>query len=265
MPHAKLNMKPLRIVLIIPDTHRPYHDRRAYALMIRAFQDVVLKYQHIAEFEIIILGDYADFYSVMSHKKDPRVLQMLLDEVACVLQGLDELDILFPYAKKIYIEGNHEFRLERYLSDSAPALFGITSTEHLLKLNQRPNWSFVRYSPNQVVKVGGSNLFARHEPEGTTAKTTASRVLCSLVYGHIHRIEESCIVALDGEQYVCFSVGWLGDKRNDKVFSYVKNHHQWQLGFGLVFIDNATLKFHHNKIHITDDYSCLVAGKVYKD
>ena len=47
--------------------------------MIRAFQDIVLKYQHLAEFEIVILGDYADFYSVMSHKKDPRVLQMLID------------------------------------------------------------------------------------------------------------------------------------------------------------------------------------------
>lgn len=249
---------------MIPDTHRPYHDKRAYALMIRVFCDIVEKYKHIAEFEIIIMGDYADFYSVTSHMKDPRVLQMLIEEVEDVLAGLQELDDLFPEAKKTYIEGNHEYRLERYLCEKAPALFGITSTQHLLKLHDRPNWNFVSYGPNQQLSVGGSKLNVRHEPLGNNAKLTATRAICSLSYGHIHRIEESHIVGLDGTNHVAFSLGWLGDKTLDKIYGYVKGHHQWQLGFGLVFIDESNKYFYHNKIHILDNYSCFAAGKIYK-
>jgi predicted phosphodiesterase len=246
----------MKLALIIPDTHRPYQDRKAYNLMMTVAKD-------LRPDEIVILGDYADFYSVSSHGKDPRILQMLIDEVEDVLAGLDEIDAEFPNAKKIFIEGNHEFRLERYLSDKAPALFGITSTEHLLKLNQRPNWRFVPYSPHQNHRVLGSHLSARHESLGTTAKATSQKALCSLVYGHIHRIEESHIVGLDGTNHVSFSVGWLGNKLH-KVFHYVKTHWQWQLGFGLVWVDPVTKYFYHQKVHILDNYSCVVNGKKYK-
>lgn len=260
-----LNKKPLRIVLLIPDTHRPYHDRKAYGLMIRAYQDLVKKYWDIAEFEIVILGDYGDFYAASGHDKHPSVQQNLVIEVEDVIAGLDELDTLFPHAKKVYIEGNHEYRLERYLAKNAPALFGVTSTEHILKMNQRANWSFINYSPSQSYNVGGSVLRARHEPLGTSAKATATKAICSLVYGHIHRLEESHIVGLDGTNHVCFSVGWLGDKRNDKIFNYVKGHHQWQMGFGVVFVDTSTNYFYHEKVHILDNYTCKVAGKIYKE
>lgn len=213
--------------------------------------------------EVVILGDYADFYSVSSHAKDPRILQMLTDEVESVLDGLDEIDKLFPNAAKVYLEGNHEFRLERYLIDKAPSLFGVTDTEHLLKLNKRPGWTFRPYSPHQAHKVLGSYLSARHEPLGTTAKATAGKALCSLVYGHIHRIEESHIVGLDGSNHVSFSVGWLGSKHH-RVFSYVKTHWQWQLGFGLVWVDPATKYFYHQKVHILENYTCVVNGKKFK-
>lgn len=232
--------------------------------MIRAFQDIVKKYWDIADFEILILGDYGDFYAATGHDKHPMVQQNLILEVEDVIAGLNELDTLFPFAKKTYIEGNHEFRLERYLCKNAPALFGVTSTEHILKMSQRPNWTFVRYSPNQQCSVGGSLLMARHEPLSSSAKATATKAICNLVYGHIHRLEESHVVGLDGSNYVCFSVGWLGDKRNDKIFGYVKGHHQWQMGFGLVFVDTETKYFYHEKVHILENYSCKAAGKIYK-
>lgn len=214
--------------------------------------------------EIVILGDYADFYSVSSHSKDPSVFGMLKDEIEDVLLGLDELDRLFPKARKVFIQGNHEFRLERYLSTQAPALFGVTSTEQLLDINRRPNWKFIQYGPNQAYKILGSKLTARHEPLASSAKATASKALCSLVYGHIHRIEESHIVGLDGTNHVCFSTGWLGDKRKDQIYGYVKGHHQWQLGFAIVDVDESTGLFYHSKIHILENMTCVVNGKRFK-
>lgn len=249
----------LQLSLIIPDTHRPFHNVKAYNLMLKVAKD--LKPQ-----EIVILGDYADFYSVSSHSKDPSVFGMLADEISDVLDGLQELSDLFPRAKKVFIQGNHEYRLERYLVDNAPALFGITDTRNLLNLDKMPNWTYVSYGPNQAYKVLGSYLTARHEPLASNARLTAAKALCSLVYGHIHRIEQSHIVGLSGTNHVCFSVGWLGDKRKDKIFGYVKNHHQWQLGFGLVYASKKTGYFYHQEVHILDHgktYSCVVNGKQY--
>lgn len=251
----------LEVALLIPDTHRPYHHYRAYNLMLRVLHEIQPTY-------VYLLGDYADFYCVSSHTKDPRILTLLTEEVDSINQGLDELSRYSPRSQFIYLEGNHEYRLEGYLCDKCPQLFGVTSAEHLFHIPQRMGWKYIHYGPNQMVKVGNSHLYARHEPLASSAKATASKAMCSLVYGHIHRIEESHLVGLDGTNHVCFSVGWLGDKRKDKVFDYVKGHHQWQLGFGLVTIDTDTGLFYHQKVHILENsgkLSCYAYGRLYKE
>lgn len=253
-------MVSLKLSLIIPDCHIPYENKKAYNLMMKAAQDVKPD-------EICILGDFADFYSVSSHAKDPRIFNMLTDEVSAVASRLDEIDKLFPKAKKVFLEGNHENRLERYLVDRAPALFGVTQTKFLFDFDRRPNWTFIPYGPKQKHLVLGSYLYAKHTPLSNSAKATVTKAMCSLVYGHIHSMEENHIVGMDGTNHVAFSVGWLGDKNQDLIFNYVKNHHQWQLGFGLVYVNEKTRYFYHQKIHILEQgnkYSCVVNGKLYE-
>lgn len=247
----------LKKALLIPDCHRPWHHKRAYNLMLKVAKDICVD-------EIYLLGDYADFYCVSSHQKDPRVGSMIDKEINDVVQGLDEIDSQFPHAKKTYIVGNHEHRLERFVLNNASQLFGYVDLVDLLGLRERPKWSVIPYSPNQKVQIGRSKLYARHEPLSSSAKATATRALCSVVYGHIHKIEESHIVGMDGTNHVAFSVGWLGDKRKDLVFGYVKSQHQWQMGFGLVYIDPKSRYFYHHKVHILDNVTCVVNGKLYK-
>ena len=55
-----------------------------------------------------------------------------------------------------------------------------------------------------------------------------------------------------------------GNKKLDEVYGYVKGHHQWQLGFGLAWVDTSTGYFYHQKVHILDNYSCVIDGKVFK-
>lgn len=245
------------LALLIPDCHFPWHHRRAYRLMLKAASSLPIK-------AVYLLGDYADFFAVTSHQKDPRLPQMLEKEIEAVNSGLDELSSTFKRAKFYYIEGNHEFRLARYLQERAPALFGMVDCPTLFKMGERPNWHWIPYGPNQKVKILNSKLWARHEPLGASAKATATNAGASLVYGHIHRIEESHKVAIDGNNHIAFSCGWLGDKRKDQVFGYVKRHHEWQLGFGLVWVDPRTRYFYHQKIQILDDLTCSINGKKFK-
>lgn len=247
----------LKVALIIPDCHIPNHHRKAYGSMMNAALDVGID-------EVVILGDYADFYPFMFHDKHPLVGIKLEDEMNAVNDELDKIDSSFPDAKKCFIEGNHEDRLERYICKNAPALFGVTETKRLFKLDQRPNWTFVKWGPTQQYQVLGSKLYARHRPPTNIAKNNAKEAGCNLVYGDIHKIEEGYHNSLKGDQRVAFCVGWLGDKRYDKIFGYVKNHHQWQMGFGLVYVDTETGIFYHQIIPILEDGSCVVNGKIYK-
>lgn len=245
------------LALLIPDTHRPWHHKKAYSLMLRAAASLPIK-------AVYLLGDYADFFAVTSHLKDPRLPQMLEKEVDDVNAGLDELSATFKGAKFYYIEGNHEYRLARYLQERAPALFGMVDCPGLFNIAARPKWTWVPYGPNQKMQILNSKLWARHEPLGASAKATATNAGASLVFGHTHRIEEGHKVSISGSNHVAFSVGWLGDKRKDLVFGYVKKHHEWQLGFGLVYVDPLTRYFYHQKIQILDNMTCSIGGRVFK-
>lgn len=244
----------MKQALIIPDCHIPYHDKKCYQAMLLAAQDLVLS-------EIVVLGDYADFYAVNSHGKHPEAQHLLIDEVDAVNQELDLLDSVFPDVPKIFIEGNHENRLERYLINNAPAIFGVTDINFLFQFNTRKNWTYIPYSKTQVYNIMGTRLCARHEPFSmSSAKASLNKCHTSLVYGHIHRREEYWTRNLLGEQLVNFSPGWLGDERNTKIFGYAFPN--WKKGFALVHTDDGS-GFNYSIIDFDNNKRCMVNGKVY--
>jgi predicted phosphodiesterase len=243
--------------LIIPDTHIPYHDQRAYELMLKVAKDTKnLK-------EIVILGDYADFYAASAHGKHPKFTHVLMDEVSQVRKELERLAKMFPNVKRVFIQGNHEYRLERYIYNNAPDLFGIIDTRSILKLDEL-GYEFVPYGANQKYSVMGSKLYARHEPIGGgvhAASSTVDKAGCSMIFGHIHRIQQYRKVFIDGADHMAACPGWLGDK-NHPVMGYLKNHAQWQSGFAFAHIvENG--HFHVDIKHIID-YTTYHNGKLYR-
>jgi predicted phosphodiesterase len=241
--------------LIIPDCHIPFEDKKAYELMLKVGQ-------HIQPEEIVILGDYADFYDVSSHGKDPHIVSKLLDEVEAVKGRLAELRRLFPSAEIVYIEGNHEYRLGRYIRDKAPELFGIVGVENILGL-EGFGIKFIPYGPCQKHRVLGASIIARHEPLAGgvhVAHNTASKALHSVIFGHTHRIQESQIVSFNGENHRGISSGWLGNCRLP-AFNYVKAHHQWALGFSVLTLTGKT--WFNQLVHIID-YKCQCDGIIFE-
>lgn len=243
--------------LIIPDCHIPDEDKRAYDLMLKCAEEIQPE-------EIVILGDYADFYDISSHAKDPGVGSKLIDEIDAVIARLMELRALFPKSKIVYIEGNHEYRLGRYIRDKARELFGIVTVPTLLNLGTL-KIEFVPYGPNQKHHVLNSKLLARHEPLGGgvhVAHNSVVKALASVIFGHTHRLQESQVVGMDGSNYRGISCGWLGNK-DSPVMDYVKNHHQWALGFSVVTVMPSG-DWYNQLIHIID-YKCICDGKIFKN
>jgi UDP-2,3-diacylglucosamine pyrophosphatase LpxH len=244
----------IKKALIIPDCHIPYQDERSYNLMLKVAKDVKPD-------EIVILGDFADFYSINQHgPKDPQLVQLLLYEVDAVNEKMDELDKLFPKASKVFIEGNHEHRLARYIKHKALELFSMFRVEDLFKIKDR-GWRFIPYDANQKYNILNSHLIARHCPIGSSSKTTVNRAMASVIHGHTHRVEENQIVALDGKVYRGISNGTLADIKSP-VMDYIQNHAQWCHAFSICHV-LPNKNFFNQIVHIID-YQCMYNGKLYK-
>ena len=257
---GEANQMRTKKALIIPDCHIPYHDERAYNVMIEVAKYIDKTY---GLDEIVILGDYADFYGVNAHGKDASVRETLIEEIHDVVMKLRQLQSLFPKAKRVYIEGNHEYRLARYINNRCPDLYGLIDASTLLELKIL-GFEFVPYGPTQSYNVLGSKLIARHTPLAGgkhVAQNTVEKALSSVIFGHTHRIQEAQVVALDGKNYRGISSGWLGDPTHP-VMQYVSGHHQWAQGFSIVTtLPNRT--WFNSLIHIIN-HQCYYDGYVFE-
>lgn len=220
----------MKSVGIIMDVHGPFEHKKRYANMLNCFSKVGLD-------ALYIIGDFLDFYNVSRWGRHPSVIEALTDEIEWGNSALDQIDKTFSGIPKVFIEGNHEFRLENYILTNAPALYGVTEIKQLLKMNQRKNWRWVDYNNNQRTRVEGSDLWAKHDPGPGSVLMLPKNLGVSLVHGHTHRRTFAEHRTLDNRSLRVFSGGWLGDERKDKVFGYVKGHTLWQAGFIHTYIE----------------------------
>ncbi len=245
----------IRKLGIIPDAHIPYHHHKAISLVykvLRAFKPD----------ENIILGDFADFYAVSSHDKDPRRMSFDL-EVSAVL---DELDKVRAIAPTVFIQGNHEWRLERMIVKKAPELVSVATTPKLLKLAEKG----IQYVPyRQSYQVGNMRFTHDVGPSGLHAATKSMAALGrNVVIGHCHRMEYVVQGTLDGSRHVGISLGWLGSIEAGEDYMHLdKMAKDWTLGFGVGYHDTKTGFVTVVPTPILPDgkdgFYCIVGGKRY--
>lgn len=220
----------LEPVLVVADAHRPYYDRHWWDLLLQVGHAIRPKH-------IVIIGDFADFYSVSAHDKNPERAHHFDEELEDVERGLDELDALGA-TDKLYIEGNHEDRLRRYLMKS-PELSGRRiSTPALLRLAER-GWEFVPYKDHAV----RGSMHYTHDV-GTAGRTAVFRALetyqKSVVTGHTHRLAYVVEGSATGECKLSAMFGWGGDVEQVDYMTKAVARKNWALGFGVGWYDPAS-------------------------
>lgn len=208
----------------------------------------------------VVLGDFADFYSVSSHSKNPLRAQRLSEELPEVLHSLDLLDTLGA-KKQIYIEGNHEFRLQRFLESDSPALLGLpgTTVSSLLGLRER-GWKFVPYKSH--IRVGKLNITHDVGYSGKSAVfQTGAAFESNVVFGHTHRMNVNYFGNIRGETHVAATFGWLGSRKAAEYMHGAQIDRNWQLGFGVGYLEpNGTV--HVQAVPIVG-YKCVLNGVLY--
>lgn len=211
--------------LYVPDTHAPFHDRRAWKIFLQVARDFKPE-------EVVILGDFFDCYTISAYTQDPKKgARVLADEIAEGTTVLQELISACRGASFVFIEGNHEDRIRRYIRENAPKLEGIIDTRDILRLPK--DFHFVPWGPKNFYKAG--KLVATHGSlcNKHVAHAMVTKYGASVIFGHVHRIQEYNVRNVHGERFKGITCGWLGDV--DRAAEYVTNVADWSHGFALVW------------------------------
>jgi hypothetical protein len=160
---------------------------------------------------------------------------------------------------KYFIEGNHEWRLERYIANKAPELFEITSVPKLFELRRR-SWKFTPY--HKHVKIG--RVIYTHDlgKAGKTAHLEAHSIVHNnIAIGHTHRIGYAVQGNEANRAHVMAMFGWLGDIHAAEYMHLINKRHDWALGFGVGLMKPDGVTF-LNPVPIVNN-ECVVNGNLY--
>lgn len=257
--YRRTDSKRFQTVLVCSDVH----DIEADSFWVRVFLDTVKRVQPD---KVVLGGDIFDLAEFGRYNVDPREWAVTgrIRWVHGFLQGIREAA---PATEIVFIEGNHEHRLLRHLSEATPALKSILSDLHgftvpkLLGLDKFEvryvaradlgtfNQSNVRHEIGKNYEVLYDAFMVDHFPTG------ASRGVPG-VNGHHHRHYVDSYYSHVYGSYEWHQLG-CGHKR---AASYCDGE-KWNMGFAEVNIDTQTKSTVINYYPVSDH--AVVGGKWY--
>lgn len=237
--------------LFVPDTHAPFHDKRAFDLMLRVVRD-------FKPDEIVILGDFFDCYSVSFFDKEPqKTFKLLKDEIDLARQPLNALVSASKCRRFVFLAGNHEHRITRYINTYSGLLSNHLSERAVLDIPK--SWIYLPYGQDGHYKMG--NWVATHGSATTkhVASTMLNKYGTNVIFGHVHRIQHHITSNFHGEVLQSLTPGWLGNMK--RAAEYIKGVADWCHGFAVGYFDSKGFG-HITSIPIIK-YTCVFNGKRY--
>jgi hypothetical protein len=217
---------PVGLWLLLYDIHVPFHEPKAVEAAIKYGQE-----QGVTG--ILFPGDLQDCAAV-SHWQS-TIKRNFDKELERFIDFLDFVEQEFPTQEKVWLPGNHEYRLDRYYQSKAPELIGIPlqSFDIVLALEQR---NIKRLEYQQVIMAGKLPIIHGHEFKMSTAVNPARGLALKAqtwaICGHYHRTSEHTGRDLKGIVITDWSVGCLCDLSPDYA-----PYGNWNHGFAIVNVE----------------------------
>lgn len=220
--------------IVLSDMQVPYHDPKAL--------DAVEQYMstlHITG--LINIGDFLDMETISSFSqgrarllngkhisKDIQEANKILDRHLSIARKNN------PSARYIYLEGNHEERIERFL-DEHPQFEGLLDLPHLLDFSSRGVEWVRAWSKGEVFNLGKATFTHGLSTSQYHAKKMVEDYGDSIFYGHTH--DMMCIPkatkAHPDKVIVGQSIGCLCVRD----MPYMNGRpSKWQQGFAVFFV-----------------------------
>lgn len=203
---------------------------------------------------IIVVGsDSADFALLSSFKRSADLDENTPDELEVFemfwLSHIRRLRRVCPNATFVWIYGNHEYRIIRFLNDAAPKLRRtvMKAFKDIIKCDGQVLYlgetDYVRMGPLVVQHGKRINQY----PSKSTLADLGNQ-LCTQ-FGHVHRLDE-CVVA--GELYTVWSVA-SGKLCNPPHYIMGKVMRKEQYGTTIMEVDLTSRDASYTNLLFTED------------
>ena len=215
-------------VLFLYDIHIPHHDEKALSTAINFARE---NYNIV---KIVLGGDIMDCESLSKFDKTKNTVAFST-EIETTKEFLDSLRNTFRDAQIVFLMGNHEERLEKYINKNAPELQGVADSLSVLLDFKSYNIDFVdnrklKSKFGMFYKVEDFTVLHGHEigicPIVSPAYKFLEKAKDNLILGHIHSPDEKVMTTIDGKIIRCYSVGTLA-----KLSPMYKPFNSWGQGF----------------------------------
>lgn len=239
---------------VIYDAHIPYQSTTAFSVA----QEECTKYDPDV---IIIGGDFVDFRDISFWKNAERRLPFH-EELAIAREYIQVFRNNFPDKEIIFLEGNHEARLERYVISKAPELYGLDGlgVADILRLDDLDihyisnvkimNEGFAPFSLGKLYILHGHEV--RMSWTGVNlARTMYLKTFVNVMFGHHHQSQHYIFKKLDNTHEGAWLVGGLC-----KLHEIYQPQNNWINGF-------ATVDFNQDTGFFKVDNRIIIGGKVY--
>jgi hypothetical protein len=257
------------------------HDEKALDICIKIIEELQPEV-------IALVGDNLDLPEMGKYVTYPAYAQTTQASIDRATLFCAQIRAAAPDAKIIWLAGNHEERMPKYLVQNAGAAYGlrkgntpdswpVLSVPYLCRMDEfgieyRPGYPASDYWVNEKLRIIHGD---RVKSSGSTAHVYLNQEKTSVIYGHIHRIETAFKTRedFDGPRTImAASPGCLA--RIDGAIPSTRGgvdldgrpltrHENWQQGIGVVtYEDDGNHRFAYDVIPIYNGWA-LYHGKEF--
>jgi hypothetical protein len=260
----------------------PTHDEKAIHVCLKMIQDTQPEV-------IACVGDNLDFPEMGKYLTYPAYAQTTQASIDRATFFCAQMRAMAPNAKIIWLAGNHEERMPKYILVNAGVAYGlrkgnipeswpVLSVPYLCRMDEfgveyRPGYPAADFWVNEKLRIIHGD---RVKSSGSTAHVYLNQEKTSVIYGHIHRIETAFKTRedFDGPRTImAASPGCLA--RIDGAIPSTRGgvdldgrpltrYENWQQGLGIVqYEDSGSHRFSYDVIPIYDGWA-MYNGKEYQ-
>jgi predicted phosphodiesterase len=213
--------------------------------------------------DVVHLGDILEGDSVSAHNKGkPMLLEnsRLARDYEFAGRLLDDVrSAVGDKTKFVLLEGNHEWRVGRYLQEH-PELAGMLEIEKGLELKRRNIKLVECYPKGDIYKIGKLAFLHGTYCGSNPCKKHLDVYGMNIVFGHTHEVGVYSKVAYGkGKAHAAYNIGCLC--RYDMPYLEGKPTN-WQHAFATAYIDESNGHFNLTT-HAIFQGEFIVAGKKY--
>lgn len=249
------------IRVVIPDSHGSQIDEKAAAAFLAD-----LKF--LAPDEIVLLGDHVDTAGVFATHPNNYTEELVYtyeEDIGACARFLDAIKKRAPKAKIHYLEGNHELRVEKYVSRAflnardAKAARALLAPDAKLHLKARG----IRYyrmgefhqglSVRGTIKLGKVYFVHGISACKNAAQAHLDRFGANVVFGHVHRSQALIKRTVASDEIGAWSPGTLAKLQPTYMHSSCTD---WSHGYAVQLVEGNG-SFLHIQVPIVRGKSML--------